>query len=142
MTFTRRRDDGYEIDCSQERLDLEAICDFLATAYWSIGHPRERVAAAIRGSLPFGLYAPDGTQAGFARMVTDGARFAWLADVFVLESHRGRGLGVWLVEMLLEHPQVEGLRVVLATLDAHGVYARFGFQEAPPGRFMERPIQL
>jgi GNAT superfamily N-acetyltransferase len=142
MTFPRRRDDGYEVDTAQDRLDMDAICDFLATAYWSIGVPCERVTAAIRGSLPFGLYGPDGAQAGFARMVTDRARFAWLADVFVLESHRGLGLGVWLVQTAIEHPDVDGLRIVLATADAHGVYARFGFAEAPPGRFMERPLRL
>jgi GNAT superfamily N-acetyltransferase len=85
-----------------------------------------------------GLYAPDGAQAGFARAVTDGASFAWIADVFVLRDHRGRGLGRWLVETLLAAPRMEGLRLVLlGTADAHGLYERYGFTPVDGARFME-----
>jgi GNAT superfamily N-acetyltransferase len=86
----------------------------------------------------FGLYPPAATQAGFARVVTDRARFAWLADVFVLEAHRGAGLGVWLVETVLSHPDLTAVRFVLGTADAHGLYERFGFEPADPGRIMDR----
>jgi GNAT superfamily N-acetyltransferase len=96
------------------------------------------VSQAIDHSLPFGLYTVGGAQAGFARVVTDTARFAWLADVFVLPEHRGRGLGVWLVATVLSHPDVDGLRVVLGTSDAHTLYERFGFVRVGP-RMMERP---
>ncbi len=98
--------DGYEISTDADRLDVEAIWGFLRTAYWSEGVERDVVVRSIEGSIPFGLYAPGGEQAGFARAVTDSATFAWIADVFVLEPHRGRGLGVWLVETVLAHPDV------------------------------------
>jgi GNAT superfamily N-acetyltransferase len=128
----------YEISTDPERLDRAAVWEFLRTSYWSPGIERTVVERAIDHSLPFGLYAADGTQAGFARAVTDRARFAWLADVFVLEAHRGRGLGVWLVQTVFEHPELRGLRWVLATADAHGLYERFGFSAADPARMMER----
>src|SRR4029078_12040019 len=113
------RRDGYELDDDRRRLDVDAIWAYLREAYWSENVPRDVVARAIEGSLCLGLYAPDGKQAGFARAVTDSAPFAWMPDVFVLESHRGRGLGVWMVSELLDHPRTQGLRAVtLATLDA------------------------
>ena len=91
------------------------------------------VERAIANSLSFGLLAPDGSQAGFARAITDRATYAYLADVYVLEEHRGRGLGKWLVQTVLEHPDLQGLRRwALATADAHRLYARFGF--GPPRR--------
>jgi GNAT superfamily N-acetyltransferase len=120
--------DGYEIDDDRERLDVDATWEYLREAYWSPNVPRDVVARSIEGSLCLGLYAPGGEQAGFARAVTDSATYAWIADVFVLEPHRGRGLGVWLVETLLAHPRLQGLRVLsLNTLDAHSLYERFGF---------------
>lgn len=131
--------DGYEISTDRARLDREAIHAFLRTAYWSEGIAREVVDRGIEGSIAFGLYAPDGSQAGFARAVTDGATFAWIADVFVLEPHRGRGLGVWLVETVLAHPEVrDARRVMLGTADAHGLYERFGFGPTVEGRMMIR----
>ena len=134
------RRDGYEISTDPDRLDREAIHAFLETAYWSPGIPFEAVDRSIDGSLPFGLYAPDGAQAGFARAITDGATFAWLADVFVLAPHRGRGLGVWLVEAVLAHPEVRDVRrAMLGTADAHGLYERFGFRSPVEGRMMIRP---
>jgi GNAT superfamily N-acetyltransferase len=132
-----RERDGYLISDDRARLDVDAIWGFLRTAYWSPNVPREVVASSIPNSLCFGLYAPDGSQAGFARAVTDRATFAWLADVFVLEPHRGRGLGVWLVETVLEHPDLQGVRqVILATADAHDLYRRFGFEDEAPGRLL------
>lgn len=135
----RSANDGYVISTDPARLDREAIWSFLRTSYWSPGIERDVVERAIEHALVFGLYAPDGAQAGFARVVTDHARFAWLADVFVLEEHRGRGLGVWLVDTVVAHPQLAGLRIVLATADAHGLYERFGFVPVAPGRWLERP---
>jgi GNAT superfamily N-acetyltransferase len=132
--------DGYVISNDPARLDREAIWRFLRTTYWSPGIAREVVERGIDNSLVFGLYAPDGAQAGFARVVTDRARFAWLADVFVLEEHRGRGLGVWLVETVVAHPELAGLRLVLGTADAHGLYERFGFGPVDATRMMERPV--
>jgi GNAT superfamily N-acetyltransferase len=120
--------DGYELDDDPARLDVDAICEFLRTAYWSPNVPRDVVERAIANSLCMGLYAPGGKQAGFGRAVTDSATYAWIADVFVLDPHRRRGLGVWLVETLLDHPRLQGLRIMtLNTLDAHELYERFGF---------------
>jgi len=129
--------EGYEISRDPDRLDIDAIWAFLRTAYWSAGVERDVVARSLEGSLVFGLYAPDGSQAGFARLVTDEATFAWLADLFVFEEHRGRGLGVMLAEAAVAEAARLGLRqVVLATADAHGVYERFGFEPTEPGRYM------
>ena len=130
--------DGYEISDDRDRLDVDVIWGYLHTAYWSPGVPREVVERAIEGSLCFGLYAPGGAQAGFARVVTDGVTFMWLADVFVLEEHRGRGLGVWLVGSVLTDPRLRDVRtVLLATADAHDLYARFGFEPlGDPRRWM------
>jgi GNAT superfamily N-acetyltransferase len=137
--------DGYVISDDPDRVDIETTWGFLRTAYWSSGVPRETVERSIAGSIPFGLYAPDGSQAGFARVVTDRATFAWLADVFVLEPHRGRGLGTWLVETVISAPPLDRLRqILLATADAHGLYERFGFERAPEGWNMtlRRPTDL
>jgi GNAT superfamily N-acetyltransferase len=126
--------DGYEISTDRDRLDLDAIHGFLHEAYWSPGIPRATVERAVAGSLCFGLFAPGGAQAGFARAVSDRATFAYLADVFVLPGHRGRGLGAALVRAALEHPDLQGLRRwMLATRDAHALYAKLGFAE------LERP---
>jgi GNAT superfamily N-acetyltransferase len=133
-----RSRDGYVVSTDPARLDRRAIHEFLRTSYWSPGVPFEVVDRAIDGSLPFGLYEPGGGQAGFARVVSDGATFGWLADVFVLEAHRGRGLGKWLVETVLEHPALTGARrLTLATADAHSLYARYGFRGADSSRLME-----
>lgn len=119
---------GYEVSTDRGRLDLDAVHDFLSNSYWSPGIPRELMDRAVANSLPFGLFAPGGAQAGFARAVTDRANFAYLADVYVLEGHRGRGLGAWLVECVLAHPDLRTVRRwVLATQDAHRLYRRFGF---------------
>lgn len=130
--------DGYCISTDAARLDREAIWRFLQTTYWSPGIERDVVERGIDNSLVFGLFAADGEQAGFARVVTDLARFAWLADVFVLEAHRGKGLGVWLVETVVDDRRLSSLRIVLATADAHALYERFGFRPVDVQRMMER----
>ena len=124
----RERPDGYVITDDPARIDVDAVHAELARSYWSPGIPKDVVAKGIAGSLPFSLLAPGGEQAGFARVVTDRATYGYLADVYVADAHRGRGLGKWLVACIVEHPDLQGLRrFALATADAHGLYARFGF---------------
>ena len=136
MEWTRGE---FVISTDRERLDLDVIHKFLSEeAYWSPGVPRERVERSIENSICFGLYE-GAEQVGFARAVTDRAAFAWLADVFVLPSHRGRGLGVWLVETVLSHPDLKTLRIMLGTADAHSLYERYGFRAVDASRMMERP---
>lgn len=135
------RKDEHTISTERSRLDIELIHRYLSTeSYWASGRSLEVVKRSIENSLPFGIYK-DGRQVGFARVVTDYATFAWLADVFVLEEERGRGLGKWLVEVIISHPDLQGFRRwVLATKDAHELYRRFGFDALKrPERFMERP---
>ena len=108
-------------------LDLDVIHDFLKASYWSEGIPRDLLQRAIDNSIPVGIYEA-GKQVGFARVVTDRATFAYLADVFVLESYRARGLSKHLMRVLLSHPELQGLRRwLLVTRDAHGLYRQFGF---------------
>jgi|SRR5580692_1170847 GNAT superfamily N-acetyltransferase len=128
MTIMRISRDDYEIDDDDSRLDVGAIHAFLSRdAYWSAGIPRETVSRSIAGSLNFGLYH-HGAQVGLTRAVTDKATFAWLTDVYVLPEHRGHGLGHWLVRTALDHPDLQALtRILLATTDAHQVYADCGF---------------
>jgi GNAT superfamily N-acetyltransferase len=132
--------DGFVISTDRSRLNIEFIHSFLSTqAYWAIGRSFEVVERAIENSLNFGVFAGS-QQIGFARVVTDFATFAWIADVFILEEHRGRGIGVWLIEVITSHPKLQGFRRwILATRDAHELYRRFGFNElANPERYMER----
>jgi GNAT superfamily N-acetyltransferase len=131
----------YLISTDRSRLNIELIHDFLANAtYWAVGRTREVVERSIAHSFPFGVYKGD-AQVGFARVVTDYATFAWIADVFILNEHRGQGLSKWLMEVILAHPELQGFRRwVLATKDAHGLYERFGFMPLHrPERWMERP---
>jgi GNAT superfamily N-acetyltransferase len=126
------------ISTDPARLDVRAIHEYLTRSYWCPAVPVEIVERSIRGSLCFGLY-DDGRQIGFARAITDRATFAYLADVYVLESHRGRGLAKWLIEVVMAHPDLQGLRrFSLVTRDAQGLYARYGFAPlAAPDRHME-----
>jgi GNAT superfamily N-acetyltransferase len=130
--------DGFEADDAVERIDVDVVHGFLSTSYWAAGIPRDVVARSIAGSLNLGVYAADGSMVAFARMVTDRATFGWLADVFVLESHRGHGLGKFVVSTLLEHPELKGLRrFMLGTADAHELYRSYGFTELEdPSRTM------
>jgi len=135
--FERRRGDLL-VSTDRARLDVDLIHRELATTYWARGIPRDVVARAIAGSIAFGLY--DNEQlVGFARVVSDLATYAYLADVFVVEARRGNGLGDWLVESILLHPQLQGLRrFALITRDAGPLYARHGFvTPAEPSGYME-----
>jgi GNAT superfamily N-acetyltransferase len=131
--------DGYLISTDPARLDVDVIHGYLARSYWAAGRPRAVLERSLQQSLCFGLYH-EGAQVGMARVVTDYATFAWLCDVFVLEAHRGRGLGVWLIATVVGHPDLQGLRrFLLATRDAHDLYRKHGFAPlAAPERWMER----
>lgn len=121
--------DGYRISLDPADLQLEAIHATLTRSYWSPGIPLATVAKAMQNSVCIGAYAPDGAQVGFARLITDHATFGYLADVFVLEEHRGQGLSRAMVEALLSPPEVQGFRrILLATRDAHGLYEKLGFE--------------
>lgn len=129
---------SYEITADVSRFDIGAIHAFLARAYWSPGIPRAVVERAIANSLCFGVLC-GAEQVGFARVITDRATFAYLADVYILEPHRGKGLSKRLLEAVFAHPDLQGLRrMLLATRDAHELYAKFGFKRlATPERMME-----
>ena len=130
--------DGYVLSDAQEAVDLDAVYGFLSGTYWARGIPREVCERSLRNALCFSLLR-EGRLAGFCRVVTDRATFAYLADVFVLPQHRGQGLAGWMLGRVLAHPELQGLRrMLLATADAHGLYARLGFAPlAQPGTFME-----
>src|SRR5216684_2647074 len=127
------------ISTSRERLSVDVVHGFLTNCYWAKGIPREVVARSIEHSLCFGIYEDSGAQVGFARVVSDFATVAYLGDVFVLESHRGRGLSKWLMECVVQHPALHNLRRwILLTRDAHGLYSQFGFTPVKtPERYME-----
>jgi GNAT superfamily N-acetyltransferase len=131
---------SYSLSFDAGALDLDMIHGFLTNSYWSPGIPRETVARAIAGSLCVGAYAGDGAQIGFARIITDHATFAWLADVFVLPAAQGQGIGRAMVRALMDHPAAQGLRRwMLVTLDAHGLYEKLGWTApATPERLLER----
>ncbi len=133
-------DGALELSTDPARLDRTLIHEFLSgQSYWATGVPRAVIERAIEHSLCFGVYL-EGTQVAFARVVTDRATFAYLADVFVQPAHRGAGIGKWMLGGILRHPDLQGLRrFILATRDAHELYARFGFTPlANPARFLER----
>ncbi|MER7455607.1 GNAT family N-acetyltransferase [Micromonospora sp. NPDC126480] len=132
--FTLTRDDGYLLSTDPERLDLERVHRWLATdAYWALGRDRATVERAFAGSIGFGVYRPDDRrQVAVARVVTDRATFAWLCDVYVDPAERGRRLGTWLAGAVRDHLAEFGVRrILLATNDAHEVYARAGFTPLP-----------
>ena len=118
---------GFTITTEKEKLDIDLIHSFLNRTYWGEGISKETIRRSIEGSLCFGVYEND-KQVGFARMITDRATFAYLADVFIIEEYRGRGLSKWLMEVIMSHPDLQRLRrMILATKDAHGLYEKFGF---------------
>jgi GNAT superfamily N-acetyltransferase len=137
---------GYWAGDDTTLIDVDFVHTALSTqSYWARDRPREVSERAIAGSLNVGLFSQSGAQVGFCRWVTDGATFAWLCDVFIDPSHRGNGLGVFLVKVATEHPMVSDLRLLLGTEDAHELYRKFGFGEiALPERLMEiwsdRPV--
>jgi len=138
MPFERTRG-AYVVTTDPARLDLAAVHAFLVTAYWCEGIPREVLARAIANSLCFSLLEEGRRQVGLARVCTDSATFAYLMDVYVLPELRGQALGRWLIECVIDHPRLAGLRrFSLITRDAHGLYAQFGFRPlAHPNRHME-----
>lgn len=129
---------AYVISTDQQRLDPVVIHNFLTTSYWAEGIPLATVRRALEHALNFGLYLQE-QQVGFARIITDYTTFAYVADVFILEAHQGQGLGTWLMETVISHPDLQGLRRwILATRDAHTLYQKVGFTALHmPERFME-----
>ena len=132
------RKNAFTISTDRDRIDLDVVHGFLTECYWAKGIPREVVARSIEHSLCFGVYE-ERKQVGFARVISDDATYAYIGDVFVLESFRGRGLGKWLMECIMRHPRLQGLRRwSLVTGDAHGLYAQFGFEPLKkPQNYME-----
>lgn len=131
----------FSISTDRKRLQIEAIHKFLSEeSYWARERTREQTETAIKNSLPFGVYSGE-NQIGFARVVTDYATFAYLGDVYILEEYRGKGLSKWLMETIINHPELQGFRRwVLATKDAHTLYEKFGFHQlVHPERWMEKP---
>ena len=131
----------FTISTDRKRLQIEAIYKFLKEeSYWAKERTREQTETAIKNSLPFGVYKGE-NQIGFARVVTDYATFAYLGDVYILEEFRGQGLSKWLMETIVDHPDLQGFRRwILATLDAHTLYEKFGFHAlVHPERWMEKP---
>ena len=131
--------EGFRVSSQTEEMDLPFIHEFLSRTYWANGIPLETLQKAVHNSICFGVLEHGGGQVGFARVVTDTATFAYLADVFIAEAYRGRGLSRQLMESIVAHPQLQGLRrFTLATRDAHGLYEQFGFKPlANPKTFME-----
>jgi ribosomal protein S18 acetylase RimI-like enzyme len=144
MSSTEMPHGAYEISTEPARLDVAAIHAYLARSYWSPGIPIEIVDRALRHSLCFGVYeSVGGAQVGLARVVTDYATFAYLCDVYVLEGHRGHGLGKRMMREVMAHPALSGARrAMLATRDAHGLYAGFGFQEAGAAKNLMEIVRL
>ena len=124
MDFTK---DRFYISTEKEKMDIDLIHSFLTRSYWAEGISKEIVSRSIDGALCFGVFEND-KQVGFARMITDKATFAYLADVFIIEEYRGLGLSKWLMEVIMSYPDLQGLRrMMLATRDAHELYKKFGF---------------
>lgn len=124
MNFTN---DRFCISTDKEKMDIDVIHSFLTRSYWAEGISKEIIRKSVEGALCFGVFEND-KQVGFARMITDKATFAYLADVFIIEEFRGLGLSKWLMEVILAHPDLQGLRrMMLATRDAHELYKKFGF---------------
>ena len=139
MNDTAFENKGFQISTDQALLDLDTIYHYLdKQSYWAQGIAFEKLKRAISNSLCFGIYK-DGKQAGFCRVVTDKATFGYLCDVFVLDEYRGHGLSKWMMQTIIAHPDLQGLRRwSLATLDAHGLYQQFGFSPlSKPDNWME-----
>ena len=134
-------DSGYVISTDPARVDLDVVAGYLGgESYWARGRPARVVASSIEHSTPFGVYAADGSQAGFARLVSDLSTFGWVCDVFVMEDHRGRGLSKALMDAVIGFADERGIgHLILATDDAHELYRRYSFAElSEPGKWMRR----
>ena len=138
MQIEQHQRGEFLITTDKSRLDLDAIHDYLVRSYWAEGIPRETVERAVQGSLCFGVFHGE-RQIGFARIISDCATYAYLADVYILEEFQGQGLGKWLMDCIRKHPSLQGLRRWgLSTRDAHALYRQYGFKElAFPDRMME-----
>jgi len=131
--------DQFTITTDKEKFDVDLIHSFLTNSYWAEGISREIISRSIDGALCFGVFE-NNKQIGFARMITDKATFAYLADVFIVEEYRGRGLSKWLMQVIMSHPDLQGLRrMMLATRDAHELYKKFGFT---PLNYVDRWMQI
>lgn len=128
MKIYKVQKDDFIISTDKSKIDIVAVHNYLCNeSYWAKNIPIDVVKKSIEGSCCFGLYNKN-EQVGFARVITDHATFAYLADVFIAAAYRGRGLGKWLMEVIMKHPELQGLRRwLLATRDAHGLYAKSGF---------------
>lgn len=141
LTEFHKKEGIYSVRTDPASIDLEAVCDFLSMATWNSGLPHETLIRALRNSLCFSLFERD-RQIGLARVISDFATYAYVCDVYVIESHRGLGLGTWLIRRVLEHPDLAALkRISLITHDAEGFYARHGFRLPNPSHYMERLAQ-
>lgn len=142
MQVEEYKKDDYLVSTDKSRLNISVIHNFLSHSYWAENIPIELLKKAIENSLCFGVYNGK-TQVGFARVITDFSTFAYLADVFILEEERGRGLSKFLMECILKHEQLQGLRnFCLMTKDAHSLYTRYGFKNIPnPENFMANKIE-
>lgn len=121
--------DGYRISTDINEMDFDVIYQFISTSYWAQGIPKTTMRKAIENAFCFAIFDSDNNQIGFARLITDRATFAYLADVFIVEAHRNKGLSKQLVSEIIDHPELQGLRrIMLATRDAHGLYQQFGFE--------------
>lgn len=131
---------GYRVSSFREEMDFDVIHSYISNTYWAEGIPIETFKKALDNSLCFGVFSSEGKQVGFARMITDQATFAYLADVFVDEAHRGKGLSKWLMQEVHDHPSLQGLRrILLATRDAHSLYQQFGYTSlSSPATFMQK----
>ena len=134
------RHDGFSVSDEAARLDRDRVFGWISGSYWAAGIPRAVFDRSVAGAMCFGVYAPDGAQVGFARVMTDRATFGYLGDVFVVPELRGRGLSTFLLDTIFAHPDLQGFRRwSLATRDAHALYAHYGFTPlADPTRYMER----
>ncbi|MGJ8647278.1 MAG: GNAT family N-acetyltransferase [Marinomonas colpomeniae] len=130
---------GYRVSSDTNDMDVSVIHEYVSRSYWAKNIPLSTMETAMNNSLCFGVFTDAGDQVAFARMITDTATFAYLADVFVLEEHRGKGISKLIMENIMAHPKLQGLRrMALATSDAHGLYEQFGFKAlASPESFME-----
>lgn len=139
MTMDEWQRGSYTISTHKGRIDLAVVHNALSNSYWAAGIDVSTVQRAIDNSLCFGMYN-DSQQIGFARVITDYTRFAYLSDVFVLDAYQGQGLGTWLIHVIIDYPPLHGIwRWMLATRDAHGLYAKVGFTElSEPSRWMTR----
>ena len=138
MKIQEHQRGDFLISTDKARLDIDAVHAYLTRSYWANGIPRHWVARSIEGSLCFGVYQAD-RQIGFARVISDFTTYGYLADVYVLEEFQGQGLGKWLMECIMSHPELQDFRrFSLSTSDAHGLYSQFGFKApAHPDRLME-----